>query len=433
MKFLPAFVVAVTALASTLCARVDLLLVPPTIPVASTRDFELTLYLNNPTSRDEVIDLPEMLPAVYASADGHHHTTLVLADSLGGHRDVRAMTRAEVKLRLAEPLLGEPGFISLRLTQPETNAIMFELASSAAPALRGIQDASGAKTPPKPPTSIKPGQHLDLTSDLEGTRRHISSYDPVYFAIGARERLNAHFQFSFKFRVFEPSSLGAPLTEQLIRELYVAYTQTSIWDLETFSKPFYDSSYRPTVFLLHDFRRIGNSSARVSVQVGAQHESNGRGGLAPTTPGTGLGSPTTSLRHPSDSRSVNSLYFAPKIRWTADNDLFFELTARASAYFQIDENPDIARYRGHVELTLRSGYDRGVQLSAQLRGNPQGHGSMEFNATWPAIETPLLKLVLPATLGGYAQIQYFNGYGESLLDYDVRRKDQLRFGLTIVR
>lgn len=433
MKFLPALVVTLTALVSTLCARVDLLLVPPTVPVTSTRDLELTLYLNNPTSRDDAIDLPETLFADYASVDGHHHITLVVADSFGAHRPVKAMTRAEVKLRVSEPLIGDSGFVSLRLTQPETNAIMFELAPPVALASRATQDVSGGKTTPKPPTSIKPGQHLDLTSDLEGTRRHISSYDPVYFAIGARDRLNARFQFSFKYRLFEPSLSGAALTEQLIREVYAAYTQTSIWDLETFSKPFYDSSYKPTVFLLHDFPRIGNSSARLAVQVGAQHESNGRGGLAPATPGTGLGSTTTSLRHPSDSRSVNSLYLAPKIRWTADNDLFFELAARASAYFQIDENPDIARYRGHVELTLRGGYDRGFQLSAQLRGNPRGHGSMEFNATWPAIETPLLKLVLPATLGGYAQIQYFNGYGESLLDYDVRRKDQLRFGLTIVR
>lgn len=430
MKFSLFVFVGILSLAGPARGRIDLLLVPPAAPVSSPGELEITLYLNNPTNRDEAIDLPDTLTADYASSAGHHHVTLVIADRIGTHRAVPAMTRGEVKLRLASSLVSDGGFVSLRLTQPESNAIMFELATGA-----GVSSGGNPATSPPPtkrPTAIEPGQHLDLTSDLEGTRRHLSSYDPVYIAVGARDRLNARFQFSFKFRVFEPGSARAPWPE-LMRDFYVAYTQTSIWDLETFSKPFYDSSYKPTAFLLHDFGTIGGSSARLHAQLGVQHESNGRGGLASPTPGAGLGSAAASPRHPSDSRSVNSLYFAPKIRWTADNDYFFELMPRVSAYFQVDENPDIAKYRGNVELTLRTGYDRGFQLAAILRGDPQAHGSVELNATWPAIETPLLKRVLPASLGGYAQIQYFNGYGESLLDYDVRRKDQLRFGLTIVR
>lgn len=417
---------------AVLQARVDLLLVPPEQPVAGDA-VELTLYLNNPTDLDETVFLPREFTADFAGATGHRRVVLTLANSSGAQRAVPARSRVTLKLKPQHSFPGDDaGFVSLRLTQPATNAVMFEIAGTPSP-IPAHDAASTAPAPSEPESPIVPGPHLDLSSDIENVRRHISAYDPIYFAVGWRDRTNARFQFSFKYRLFEAGPPGEPWLEQLVRDVYVAYTQTSIWDLESFSKPFYDSSYKPTLFLLHEFDRTPKDGFSFSLQAGAQHESNGKGGVAPATPGNGLASPTTPLRHPADTRSLNTLYLAPKIRWTGDSGLFLELGARASTYLQIDENPDIARYRGHVELTLRAGYDRGFQLSTFVRGDPEGHGSIEFNATWPAIQTPLLKMILPRTLGGYAQVQYFNGYGESLLDYDVRRTDQLRFGLMIVR
>jgi outer membrane phospholipase A len=411
-----------------------LLLVPPAGPVSGEAAIEFTLYLNNSTDRPETVYLPVELVASYATpSTGTRRATLALVNPSDVRRNVPPMSRQTIVLRLTKAIPGGGGFVSLRLDEPLTNAVMFELAPVVtAPATSPAP--ANVTGPAEQVPSFRQGRSLDLSTDIESMRRHISSYDPIYFAVGWRQRFNARFQFSFKYRLFESGPPTQSRLEQLAREFYVAYTQTSIWDLESFSKPFYDSSYKPTAFVLHEMRFAPGSPLRLNVQAGAQHESNGKGGSAASLPSpSGLLSATERPGLPSDSRSLNTLYFAPKVRWTQDDGLFAEVGVRTIAYFQIDENPDIARYRGHLELTLRAGYDRGFQFSAQLRRAPNGHGSTDLNFTWPANQTPLLKSILPPTLGGYAQIQYFNGYGESLIDYDVRRKDQLRFGLMIAR
>lgn len=412
-------------------ARVDLLLVPPATSVTGEPGVEFTLYLNNPTEITETAHVPVKVIADYATSTSHGRVRLALVNPSEAEQPVPPMTRKTILLRLEDTIAGDGGFVSLRLTSPETNAIMFELSNPGSPI--AVRSPVEAETRRRSRASATGGRDLDLMSDAENMRRHISSYDPIYFALGWRERFNARFQFSFKYRVFGRATRGQPWFEQVARDLHVAYTQTSIWDLKGSSKPFYDSSYTPTAFLLHEFEPRAGSDWRISLQAGGQHESNGKGDSTAPSIAIANSASTAGPGHPSGSRSFNTLYFAPKVRWTADNNLFVEARARTSVYFETDENPDIERYRGYVELTLRTGYDRGVQLSAHMRGKPHGHGSVELNLSWPAIQTPLLSHILPMSFGGYAQVQYFNGYGESLLDYDVRRKDQLRFGMMIVR
>lgn len=419
-------------------ARVDLLLVPPAGPVVAGPGLELTLYVDNPTNEAAAeLRLPPVIEAVYASETlrGVVKFEVLPKGAEGVVVKLAKMTSQTVTLRLMEELPHTTGFVTLRLTNPASNTIMFKRAAGAPPPV--VEPAPVyAAVPLDERDQVKnQSQDLDLRNDVESVRRHISGYEPIYFVVGARGRINARFQFSFKYRVLEQRP-----EQEILRDFYFAYTQTSIWDLESSSKPFYDSSYKPTVFFQREKLSTEGMWRRVGLQVGAQHESNGKGGGTATRADTsGLTAPPNPVKHPFDTRSLNSLYVAPRVRWSSpETGWFAEASARAILYLQMDENPDLPDYRGHVEVMVRGGHDRGGQLSMHLRGNPRrGRGSVEFNATWPVTEGALLKRILPGNLlqavGGYWQIQYFNGYGESLLDYDVRRKDQLRFGLQIVR
>ncbi len=417
-RFAIALTFALLLSAPVLFARVELLLVPPPEAVTGEAGLRFTLYLNNPTAFPGQIVLPRVLEAVCSSGGVRQRVQLEAVGDAKGVIKVPAATRVTVDLRLKNAIVGaSSGFVSLRLEEPESNAIMFELKPA---------------TPPAAVASAPSARAIDLANDIEIVSRHISAYEPIYLVAGWRGGLNARFQFSFKYRLLEERpdhDLDDPRDRtpwplHLARDLHVAYTQTSLWDLDSPSKPFYDTSYKPTLFLLHRLRGWPGEIGAATLQYGVQHESNGKAG-------TTVGNP---------SRSLNTLYVAPTFRWwDAAENFFLEVRPRAIAYFHLDDNRDLARYRGHLELSLRAGRPRGAQLAVLARGSLRGRGSLELNATFPVANLPWpgqLKntFVDPrAALGGYLQVQYFNGYGESLLDYNVRRRDQLRFGFTLVR
>ncbi len=142
------------------------------------------------------------------------------------------------------------------------------------------------------------------------------------------------------------------------------------------------------------------------MQAGAQHESNGQ-----------------SVK---TSRRFNSIYVQPIASWLKWRNWEFSVAPRAIAYLNKDENPDLSRYRGYVEWLISAEPSDDFKFTAYLRkGAGSGYGSMELNASW-AFEDLL------RGSGGRLQLQYFNGWGESLFDYNKRRSDQIRVGLMLV-
>lgn len=270
----------------------------------------------------------------------------------------------------------------------------------------GRPDAVARMMAPSAPESKSesdsPLPHFDPLPDDEPA---LSANEPTYIVLGARDGLDARFQLSFKYRLFDERSLPARVLPPLGR-LHLGYTQTSLWDLHSNSKPFRDTSYRPSLFWQG---RIGDDGglAPAFLRGGYEHESNGRDGER--------------------SRSIDTLFVQPT--WRKDfadgRTLFF--APKFYAYLERDDNPDIGRYRGYADWHMRYGDENGWLLSARLRRGSGGHGSAQLDLSHP-LRRPLFSRV-----GGFFYVQLFSGYGETLLDYDVKRPPQLRVGFSIVR
>ena len=206
-----------------------------------------------------------------------------------------------------------------------------------------------------------------------------------------------------KFQV----SMKFPLIENLLGEhrgdIYAAYTNRSFWQVynSELSSPFRETNHEPEVWAqftpsweIFGFRNLANS-------VGVVHQSNGQGGVL--------------------SRSWNRVY-ANFVFAKGNFAIGFKPWFRISEDASDDDNPDIIDYLGHYEL--RAGYKWNEQVfSVMSRNNLESgfdKGAFEFGWSFPLWKYPYLK--------GY--IQYFRGYGESLIDYN-RRVNKIGIGVSL--
>lgn len=232
----------------------------------------------------------------------------------------------------------------------------------------------------------------------------LSPYEPIYFSVGSRGETTARFQISLKFRVFNPNT-ATPFLEKI----HLGYSQTSLWDLDSSSKPFRDSSYRPSVFFLdEDVSQWPFSGSKLGFQGGFEHESNGKDG--------------------DGSRSIDILFARPALTLPLGGDYALTVAPKIYHYLDKEDNPDIDDYRGHMDLLVRIGQEDGWLFDTTYRrGTKSGRRSVQVDASYP------LRKPTFGNLGGYVHLQYFNGYGESLLDYNRKLRSQFRIGLMITR
>jgi phospholipase A1/A2 len=269
-----------------------------------------------------------------------------------------------------------------------------------------------AAAPPKKPDSIftryvreaEPGKGSEPGDFF---KEHISGYEPMYLILGTKAP-DTKFQISFAYQLLNSDG---PLADAVpaLKGFNIAYTQTSLWDRGGASSPFYDTSYKPEFF--YAWKNVTHAQPtnwiQLDLQGGLEHESNGKGGT--------------------DSRSLAIAYFQPTLTIGRDDGLQLALQPRAWAYMgDLSDNPDIADYMGYVSLRTVVGWKRGLQLSVLGQvGSGANYGSVQLDLTYPTMR-------FFGSFSLYLDVQYFNGYGESLLDYN-ERTDELRVGFALFR
>jgi phospholipase A1/A2 len=204
------------------------------------------------------------------------------------------------------------------------------------------------------------------------------------------QRTEVQFQLSLKVLVLE-NLLGDN------GHLSFAYTDHSFWQAynRNISAPFRESDHEPELIftLENDWRILGlRNSANQFI---LNHQSNGRGGEF--------------------SRSWNRIMF--NSIWEKDNVAFSlkpwyrvpEDKKRYPGDTRGDDNPDIESYFGNFELLSIYQAEHGQTVSLLLRNNlrDDNKGAAELSYSFPIGHT---------RLKGY--LKYFNGYGESLIDYN---------------
>lgn len=240
-------------------------------------------------------------------------------------------------------------------------------------------------------------------SPFDTFRNAISSYDPIYFAVGNRDGANARFQVSFKYRLFSPDDPARP---GFMDNWYFGYTQTALWDLHSDSIPFVDTTYNPSLFWARDaIWSTGDKRWSLGLSAGFEHKSNGKDN--------------------EDSRSLNDLYVQPQIDYRFDGGSTLSFRPRFKYYVWTDHDMDYPGSLGYVDWKLRWAQDDGLILSGLYRQGTGGRNATQLEAAWPLKRTFL-------HMNGHLYVQYFRGYGETLLGYDRKDAPQLRIGIALV-
>lgn len=175
-------------------------------------------------------------------------------------------------------------------------------------------------------------------------------------------------------------------------DIWLGYTQSSRWQVYNAeeSRPFRETNYEPEASLIFrtNYEILGLNARLLGMTF--NHQSNGRADPL--------------------SRSWNRVML--NLGFERDNfALMLRPWYRIEEDAKDDNNPDIENYVGRGDLTAFyrwNDHDFSLMLRHSLKGGDDSHGAVQFDWTFP----------ISGKLRG--NFQLFDGYGESLIDYNHR-------------
>jgi phospholipase A1 len=207
------------------------------------------------------------------------------------------------------------------------------------------------------------------------------------------EREEAKYQISFK----------VPLLTGLLNDrttLWFGYTQQSYWQVynQDDSAPFRETNFEPEIFLRYQNDWDIGPGTLNGMTLGFNHQSNGQ----------------SEPRSRSWNRIIATAAYSYN-RWLFMLQPWYRIPEGSN-----DDNPDIERYLGHANYHVVYKLTEDRTFSLRLMNNLRSDDnktSVEFGYSFP----------MGDTIKGF--FQYYNGYGESLIDYNHRIQ---RFGIGIM-
>lgn len=207
-----------------------------------------------------------------------------------------------------------------------------------------------------------------------------------------RKHFETVFQISLKRDIFK-NLFGFD------EKIGVAYTQHSWWQITEESAPFRETNYMPEIYVDVPLGEI--DSFLKGFQFGYLHESNGQGD------------------DQGKSRSWNRMYLEGYFQFAG----MFVIPRVWYGFDIARENDDIKDYIGYGDINIMIPYKKNL-FKVMLRNNfdfSDNHGAIQADWTFPIFDT-----------GIFGYLQYFYGYGESLIDYD-KKTNRIGLGIAFTR
>jgi phospholipase A1 len=236
-------------------------------------------------------------------------------------------------------------------------------------------------------------KHWDDNGNRDMTKDYIRDSNEVQFQISVKLPLYSNF-------------LGTKA------DLFTAYTQNSYWQAynRNNSSPFRETNYKPELFLeWQPDLALGNTKLQ-KVRLSLIHQSNGKS----------IGASRSWNR-----TQLHLLFQNENLLYGLDIwDRWDEDQKDSPADVRGDDNPDLEKYIGKQKYFISYQTDD-YKITLAHQNNIFDYSLSKGNTK--------LDLVLPSMSNNFDFfIRYFNGYGESLIDYNVKI-NRVSFGIILAQ